>query len=65
MATTIQVSEETRQLLEVIKEEQHVASLDEAISMVVHKHLKIPRSLSGKFKGMGWKKSDRLVLHEL
>lgn len=65
MATTIQVSDETRQLLELVKEEQHAASLDEAISVMAHKQLKIPASLSGKFKDMRWKKSDRLVLHEL
>ncbi len=66
MATTIQVSDETKQLLEKIKEEDEAVSYDEIIKKLLGKHTKIPVSLFGCGKGMKqWAKKERMIFHGL
>ncbi len=67
MATTIQVSESTRQMLEKIKEIENRFTFDDVIAELVRDKLKVPKSLFGKGKGKisQFKKEDRLKLHEL
>ena len=62
MATTIQVRESTKQMLEQIKELENISTFDDVI-----KKLSIPKSLFGKGKGKisKFKREDRLELHEL
>lgn len=65
MATTIQVSNTTRQILEQIKKEAHVNSYDQVIQHLVRKHTKIPKSLFGSIPGMRWnKEDDRMKFHD-
>ena len=59
MATTIQVSENTRQLLESYKKKIHASSYDLVIKKIMHEKMKIPVSLFGAAKGMKWSKDDR------
>ena len=63
MSTTIQVSDKTRQKLEILKEQEGLKSLDEVISKIVDKELKVPKSMFGKAKISSWKKSDRMKFH--
>lgn len=66
MATTIQISDATRQLLEQVKEEEEASSYDEVIKKLLEKHTKTPKSMFGIGKGMKpWSKKDRMNLHEL
>ena len=60
MATTIQVSETTKQLLQMAKEEEGAQSYDALIREVFMQKSGIPKSLFGKGKGAGWKKVDRM-----
>ena len=63
MATTIQISDITRQKLGVLKEQEGLHTLDEVISKIVDRELKIPKSMFGRMKISGWKKSDRMRFH--
>lgn len=66
MSTTIQISDETKQLLEHVKTQEEAPSYDEVIKILLEKHTKIPKSMFGVGKGMKlWSKKDRMVLHEL
>ena len=67
MATTIQVSESTRQMLEKIKEIENRFTFDDVIAELVRDKLKVPTSLFGKGKGKisKFKKEDRLRFHDL
>lgn len=65
MATTIQVSDNTKQLLEILKKKEHAANYDQVINMLLQKKSKVPTSLFGSFKGMKWEKKDRMDFHEL
>lgn len=47
MATTVQVSEKTLQLLNRLKEETGLKSLDEVIKELVAERKKLPRSMFG------------------
>lgn len=51
MATTIQVSEKTRQMLEMAKNRMGAKSLDETIEKAISDHLNAPKSMFGKLKG--------------
>ncbi len=64
MATTVQISDTTRQKLEVLKKKEGLGSLDEVISRIADKELKTPKSMFGKAKISSWKKSDRMKFHE-
>lgn len=65
MATTIQVSETTKQMLQMLKEEEHATSYEEVIRQMLDERLNVPKSMLGALKGFRWKKSeDRLQFHE-
>ncbi len=63
MPTTVQISETTRQKLEMLKEQAGMRTLDEVISSIADKELKVPKSMFGRAKLSGWKKSDRMKFH--
>ncbi len=51
MTTTIQVSETTRQMLEMAKKKVGAKSLDEALQKVLEEQLHVPKSMFGTLKG--------------
>ncbi|HLC57233.1 MAG TPA: hypothetical protein VJH95_01535 [Candidatus Nanoarchaeia archaeon] len=63
MNTTIQVSQATRQKLELLKDKEELNSFNEVISRVVDKELKITDSFFGKLKVTPWRKADRMRIH--
>tara|TARA_Y100000310_G_scaffold242934_1_gene247204 strand:+ start:2367 stop:2564 length:198 start_codon:yes stop_codon:yes gene_type:complete len=65
MATTIQISDGTKQILQKLKEQQHAANYDQVIGDLLRKSAKIPKSMFGTAKGMKWEKKDRLGFNEL
>ncbi len=65
MATTIQISDGTKQILERLKTEQHAANYDQIIQQLLQKKTKIPKSLFGSTPKMKWEKKDRMAFHEL
>lgn len=67
MATTVQIDESTKQMLEKIKEMENRPTFDDVITELVKDRLKVPSSLFGKGKGKisRFKKEDRLKFHEL
>ncbi len=66
MATTIQISDETKQLLEHLKTEEEAPSYDQVIKILLEEHTKIPKSMFGVGKEMkSWSKKDRMNLHDL
>ena len=65
MATTIQISDTTKQMLESIKKMEKNATYDQLIQELVKKHSHVAPSMFGAIKGIKWKKQqDRLELHE-
>ncbi len=58
MATTIQVSDTTKQMLEMLKKEKHAKTHDMLIQQLVQAETKIPKSMFGAFKGLKWKKEE-------
>ena len=65
MATTIQVSNSTKQILELLKKKEKADSYDQVIQHLVQEHTHIKKSMFGTSKGTGWKKEDRLEFREL
>ncbi len=65
MATTIQISDGTKQILERLKTQEHVNNYDQVIQMLLKNKTKIPNSMFGSSKGMTWTKKDRLEFDEL
>ncbi len=57
MATTIQVSEVTRQLLERVKEKQKAKTFDIVIQTMARNEIKVPVSMRGSLKWRKWNKS--------
>ena len=51
MSTTIQVSDKTRQMIEIAKRQTGAKSIDEALEKVLGEQLHIPKSMFGKFRG--------------
>lgn len=51
MATTIQVTERTRVLLEIAKKKIGAKSLDETLQRFLEERLNVQKSMFGKFKG--------------
>ncbi|MBI3051681.1 hypothetical protein HYY74_04460 [Candidatus Woesearchaeota archaeon] len=51
MATTIQVSETTRQMLEMAKRRTGARSFDEVLQKTLEKQLDLPKSMFGSLKG--------------
>ena len=66
MATTIMVSETTKQMLDAVKEEEHMESFDALIRNILQSREPVPRSMFGKGRGKGlqWKKEYRMDLDE-
>ena len=65
MATTIQVSETTKQMLHILKEKEHAATFDQLIKELVQEKMKVPRSMFGAVKGWKWnKETDRAKTHD-
>lgn len=65
MATTIQVSAITKQLLETLKDRQHSPTYDKVILELVQERMGVQRSMFGAAKGMRWTKRDRGTFREL
>mgnify|MGYP001577833928 CR=1 FL=1 len=66
MPTTIQVSETTKQLLDMLKEKKQVKTHDMLIQQLLQTETKIPKSMFGAMKGLKkWSKEDRFDFHEL
>lgn len=63
MPTTVQISDTTRQKLEMLKEQEGLKTLDDVISKIADKELKSPKSMFGKAKISSWKKTDRMKFH--
>lgn len=64
MPTTVQISDTTRQKLEMLKDQEGLRTLDEVISRIADKELKSPKSMFGKAKISGWNKKDRMKFHD-
>ena len=66
MATTIQIKESTKQMLERIKKIEDITTYDDVITELAKDKLAIPSSIFGKGKGIisKFKKEDKLKLHE-
>ncbi len=60
MATTVQVSATTKQLLDQLKDQMRAASFDDLLATMAREKMAIPQSLFGCAKGVGpWTKEDR------
>ena len=64
MATTIQVSDTTKQMLDMLKEKKQAKTHDMLIQQLLQTEMKIPKSMFGAIKGLKWKKEDRADFHE-
>ena len=64
MATTIQISDNTKQLLERLKEEQSAPNYDQVIQQLIQQKINVPKSLFGSVK-IKWNKTDRMEFREL
>lgn len=60
MKTTVQISNNTKQKLEMLKHQEGLKTLDEVISVMADKELKIQKSMFGRSKISPWKRSDRM-----
>tara|TARA_Y100000310_G_C20209704_1_gene590728 strand:+ start:318 stop:515 length:198 start_codon:yes stop_codon:yes gene_type:complete len=65
MGTTIQVSQNTRQMLERLKIEENAPNYDQVIQGLINKKKKIPPSMFGSIKDIKWTKKDRMHFDEL
>ena len=66
MATTIQIQETTKQVLDSVKNQEHLASYDETINHLLHTHLDIPDMFGyTKTRPLRWSKKDEMDSHEL
>ncbi len=64
MATTIQVSDTTKQLLDMLKEKKQIKTHDKLIQRLLEEEIAVPKSMFGAIKGLKWKKEDRADFHE-
>ncbi len=64
MATTIQVSETTRHMLELAKNRTGAKSFDEALQRLLEEQLDLPKSMFGTLKGKlkPFSRKDRLEM---
>ncbi len=63
MPTTVQISDTTRQKLEALKQKEGAHTIDEIISKLADKELKVPKSMFGRAKISPWTKADRMKFH--
>jgi hypothetical protein len=66
MATTIQVSDTTRQMLEMLKEKKRIRTHDQLIQNLIEEEMTVPKSMFGALKGkkLKWEKEDRIYFNE-
>jgi predicted CopG family antitoxin len=64
MTTTVQISDETRRLLEKLKKETGLRSLDEVIGELARRRTGTPRSLFGACKGSSRFEREREHEHD-
>ena len=65
MTSTVRVSQTTKQMLDLLKKEGHAKTYDQLIQQLLEKHLMIPESMFGAFKGLKkWTRADRMDFHE-
>lgn len=57
MSTTIQISDETKQLLSSLKNKER-RTYDEIIKELINSKQHTPKSMFGKHKGLRWEKED-------
>lgn len=66
MATTIQVSRKTRQLLDVLKKKLSAKSYDEVLQKLIAEKIEIPTSMFGSNPKLSrFKEEEEAELHEL
>lgn len=66
MATTIQVSDTTKQMLDMLKEKKQIKTHDKLIQYLIEEEVAVPKSMFGAMKGLKkWSKEDRFDFHEL
>lgn len=65
MSTTVQISNETRRLLEKLKNELGLKSYDEVIGKLAKKEARMPESLFGVCKGSKPFRRETEVEHKL
>lgn len=66
MSTTIQVSDTTKQLLDMLKEKKQIKTNDKLIQYLLDDKMDVPKSMFGAARGLGrWKKEDRAEFREL
>ncbi len=66
MATTIQVSDTTKQMLDLLKEKKQMRTHDKLIQNLIEEEVAVPKSMFGAAKGLSkWKKEDRAEFREL
>jgi hypothetical protein len=64
MPTTIQVSDETKRLLDSLKRERHLRSYDEMVQGMAGPLVGTPKSLFGSLEGAKPFRREREVEHE-
>ncbi|MBI5389527.1 hypothetical protein HZB01_04060 [Candidatus Woesearchaeota archaeon] len=65
MATTIAVSDTTKQLLDRLKKEEALDSFDAVILDLAKERIKSPPSMFGAVPSLKWKSQDRMVLKDV
>ncbi|MBO3753696.1 MAG: hypothetical protein FGF53_02260 [Candidatus Brockarchaeota archaeon] len=66
MATTIQVSRKTRQLLDVLKKKLSAKSYDEVLQKLIAEKIEIPTSMFGSNPKLArFKEEEEAEFHEL
>lgn len=67
MATTIQVSDTTKQMLEILKEKMQAKTHDTLIRQLLETETKVPKSMFGALRGkkLKWGKEDEFDFNEL
>ena len=66
MATTIQVSDTTKQVLDMLKEKKRIRTHDQLIQNLIEEEMSVPKSMFGALKGkkLKWEKEDRFDFNE-
>ena len=66
MPTTIQVSETTKQMLDMLKEKKQIKTHEQLIQHLLEVEIDVPKSMFGAAKGLKkWSRKDRFDFHEL
>ncbi len=62
MATTIQVSEQTKHMIDMAREKIGAKTYDETIHKILIEELRTPKSMFGKIRLSSWTKNDRMAI---